>query len=313
LDSPADNNESNGIFNLPQKFALEEVVRQAADNKILQFAWELRDYIKSKQCYIQPSQLLHAGRINENVTIFNNQQEFLNDYFNNPSDNKLVSTYTNKITNEYNHYIRQMKLIGQGGKPLDIIINENEPERNVITTWEEYREFFIGEQIVITEPNQKNSEIIHQTGERIIIKEIKEKTHNILVSVSDTTDIFATPEYKEYIIRYYEIYDEKHRLVNVIRKEDQEIYQEILINLSIEAKKNPGKKPWAKYWTFKEKFTKVNQTFAFTLHKLQGSTCEDIYIDARDLDRFFKSMAIGVYKLIYIALTRPKQKVIFLI
>ena len=313
LDSPADNNESNGIFNLPQKFALEEVVRQAADNKILQFAWELRNYIKSKQCVIPPSQLLHPGRINENIMIINNQQEFLNDYFNNPSDDKLIATYTNKITNEYNQYVRQMKLIGQGGKPLDIIIDESNPERKFITTWEEYKEYFVGEQIVITEPNQRNNEVIHQTGERIIIKEIREKTHNIMVSISDTTDMFATPEYKEYIINYYEIYDEKHRLVNVIRKEDQELYQEILVNLSIEAKKNPSKKPWAKYWSFKEKFTKVNQTFAFTLHKLQGSTCENIYIDARDLDKFFKSMAIGVYKLIYIALTRPKQKVIFLI
>ena len=313
LDSPADNNESNGIFNIPQKFALEEVVRQAADNKILQFAWELREHIKTKQCFIPPSLLLNPNRINENILIFNNQQDFLNHYFQNESDDKLVSTYTNKIANEYNTYIRQMKLIGQGGKPLNYLIDPNEPDRKFINSWDEYKEFYIGEQLVIGEPNQKNGEILHQTGERIIIQKLEEKEFSIFISIQDSTDLLALPENKEFKVRYFELIDENHKMVNVIRHEDIQLYNEILGHLSIEAKKTAGKRAWAKYWSVREKFTKVNKTFAFTLHKLQGSTCENIYIDARDLDKFFKSMAIGVYKLIYIALTRPKQQVIFLV
>ena len=314
LDSPADNNESNGIFNLPQKYSLEEPVRQAADNKILQFAWELRNFIKSKQCNIPPSLLLHPGRINENILIFNDQQSFLNHYFQNESENKLVATYTNKITNEYNSYIRQMKLIGQGGKPLDIIINGDDPDRHVIVDWNEFKEYYIGEELVSTEPNQRNGDVIHQTGERFKIKMITEREHSIGCYVTDDTDMMAEPIFKEYILRYYELVDTNFKTINVIKFEDTALYNEILVNLSLEAKKSVGKKhPWSKYWSFKEKFTKVNKTFAFTLHKLQGSTCENIYIDARDLDKFFKSMAIGVYKLIYIALTRPKQTVIFLI
>ena len=313
LDSPADNNESNGIFNIPQKFALEEVVRQAADNKILQFAWELRDYIKTKQCNFLPSLLLNPNRINENILIFNNQQDFLNHYFQNENDDKLISTYTNKIANEYNIYVRQMKLMGQGGKTLDYLIDPEEPERKIIKSWDEYKEFYIGEQLVITEPNQKNGDVIHQTGERIIIQKLEEKQMPIMVTVQDSTDIMALPETKEFTVRYYEIIDENYKTVNVIKQEDFQLYQEILTHLSIEAKKSVQKRRWAKYWSFKEKFTKVNKTFAFTLHKLQGSTCEYIYIDARDLDKFFKSIPIGVYKLIYIALTRPKQQVVFLI
>ena len=313
LDSPADNNESNGIFNLPQKYSLEEVVRQAADNKILQFAWELRDYIKTKNCNIQPSNLLHFGRINENILIFNDQSSFLNHYFNNESSDKLVSTYTNKITDEYNSYIRQMKLLGQGGYPLNIIIDKDEPDRKIIKSWEEYKEFYPGEELVSTEPNQRNTEVIHQTGEKFIIKDLKEETYSISITEQDPIDMLATSQVRDFTIKYFEIIDTNNKIINVIRAEDQELYNEILQLLSLEAKKSLGKHPWAKYWRFKEKFTKVNKTFAFTLHKLQGSTCEHIYIDARDLDKFFKRMPIGVYKLIYIALTRPKQTVAFLI
>lgn len=314
LDSPADNNESNGIFGLPQKYSLEEVVRQAADNKILQLAWKIREAIKTKQCNLPPSLLLNPEITNENIKIFKNQPDFLQAYFQDEVDNKLISTYTNKITDEYNLYIRQMKLIGQGGKPLNIIIDPENPERKTLISWNEYKEFFIGEELVALEPNQKNSDVIHQTGERFIIQSIEEKSYSLTIQVSSNTlDLYSQPEIKDYTIRYYSIKDENNKTINVIRQEDQELYQEILLNLSIEAEKSTKKRPWSKYWSFKERFAKVNKTFAFTLHKLQGSTCENIYIDARDLDKFFKLIPIGVYKLIYIALTRPKQTVSFLI
>ena len=347
LDSPSDNNESNGIFTLPLKYSLQEVVRQAADNKILQFAWEIREHILSKNCNILPTFLLKPEiRNNENILIIQNQQEFLTHYFNNPSDNKLISTYTNKIANEYNAYIRQMKLIGQGGKPLDIDIeaslltpteikelsldelfdmsqNKNEssniskekiikPPRNIITTWDEYREFYIGEELVLLEPNTKGGDIIHQNGERIKILKLKEEFKTISILIYPT-ELMGEPYNKEFIINYWKITDENYRVLRVVKQEDTEIYNEVLQLLSTEANKSTGKYKWSKFYDFKERFVKVNKTFAFTLHKLQGSTCEDIYVDARDLDKFWSRMPIAVYKLIYIAATRPKQKVIFLI
>ena len=344
LDSPSDNNESNGIFSLPLKYSLQEVVRQASDNKILQFAWEIREYILSKNCPYLPSQLLHPERRNnENILVLRNQQEFLTHYFNNPSESKLISTFTNKITNEYNAYIRQMKLIGQGGKPLDIDIdyepskpialtfadligpglagktskeiaeaNSQKPKRNIITNWNEFREFYVGEELVLLEPNTRNSDIIHQTGERIRIRDLAEDTKDISITIHPT-EMFGEPEVKTFSIRHWIISDENYKTLRVVKQEDLELYNEVLQLLMTEAKKNTGKYRWSKYYDFKERFVKVNKVFAFTLHKLQGSTCEDIYVDARDLDKFWGRMPIAVYKLIYIAATRPKQHVIFLI
>ena len=343
LDSPSDNNESNGIFRLPYKFSLEEVVRQAADNKILQFAWELRNYILTKNCNILPSYLLNpAIRNNENVTVLTNQSEFLQRYFMDPSENKLIAAYTNKITNEYNDYIRQMKLIGQGGAPLDIDIDyeypdskslrpsfigltihdtpteepkepkELKPRRNIITTWDELKEFFVGEEIIVLEPNQKNGDIIHQTGEKIRIEHLKTDSKEISISIYPV-ELHEEVRIEKFTVNFWHIEDTQGRVLRVIKKEDTEKYNEILQLLMMEAKKSTGKYRWAKYYDFKERFIKVNKTFAYTLHKLQGSTCENIYVDARDLDKFWGRMQIGVYKLIYIALTRSKNQVVVLI
>lgn len=309
LDSPADNNESNGVFGIPQKYALEEVVRQAAGNTILQLAWELRGYILSGKCDLPPSLLLSPQRTNDNIIILKNQVEFINHYFANENENILFATYTNKITNEYNDYVRQMKISGQGGKPLDIDIDGT--GRNIINSWDEYKDYYIGEDLVVLEPNQRNDTVIHQTGEKIKIHTLTEQTHSLFISIQPE-GLMGEPELQEFKIRYWEIIDTNLKRINVVHKDDVELYNEILRLLSVEAKKSKQKHAWSKYWSFKEKFTRVNRVYAFTLHKLQGSTCTDIYVDIRDLDKFWQRMRIGVYKLIYIALTRPKNRVIFL-
>lgn len=310
LDSPSDNNESNGIFTLPQKYSLEEVVRQAADSKILPLAWEIRGYILNKYCPYLPSQLLHPGRTNENIIIIKDQTLFIDHYMKNPSDSKLISTYTNKITNEYNTYIRHLRLIGTG-IPLDINIDGN--GKNICTDSSEYRELYVGEELVVLEPNQRNGDVIHQTGERIKIATLTEKEKSVLVMVDNYNDLLSEPSMQEYVIHYWEVMDTKGKRLSIVKEEDKELYNTLLANLSVEAKKATHKHKWAKYWTVKEKFVKVNKTYAFTLHKLQGSTCDDIYVDARDLDKFWQRMPIGVYKLLYIALTRPKNNFIVLI
>lgn len=309
LDSPADNNESNGVFGIPQKYALEEVVRQAAGNTILQLAWELRGYILSGKCDLPPSLLLSPQRTNDNIIILKNQVEFINHYFANENENILFATYTNKITNEYNDYVRQMKISGQGGKPLDINIDGT--GRNIINSWDEYKDYYIGEDLVVLEPNQRNDTVIHQTGEKIKIQTLTEQTHSLFISIQPE-GLMGEPELQEFKIKYWEIIDTNLKRINVVHKDDIELYNEILRLLSVEAKKSKQKHAWSKYWSFKEKFTRVNRVYAFTLHKLQGSTCTDIYVDIRDLDKFWQRMRVGVYKLIYIALTRPKNRVIFL-
>ena len=340
LPSPSDK-EPNKIFTLPLnvKFSLEEIVRQAADNKLLPLAWELRGYILNKQYPYKPSVLLHDGRMNENIIIYrNNQPGFIYHYGADVSKNKLISTYTNKICNEYNNYIRWEKLIGNCGgmdesikinKTLrltekindapvmisynDLVTDNGEAERNKIYTNEEFREYYIGEKLIMLETNQSNGDVLHQNGEVISILSVCERVHSIYIESNQGKDMFDTSTLEEYKLEYYEILDTNFKKVNVIKFNQMENYHNIINLLSIETNKSSGKNKWKKFYDFKEKFTKVNYLFAATLYKLQGSTCENLYLDARDLDRFYSWNPDIVYRLIYVALTRPKNNIIILI
>ena len=340
LPSPSDK-EPNRIFNLPLnvKFSLEEIVRQAADNKLLPLAWELRSYILNKQYPYKPSVLLHDGRMNENIIIYrNNQQGFIYHYGQDPATEKLISTYTNKICNEYNHYIRWEKLIGNcggmddtikvnktlrltsktGPEPIsisyqDLVTDTEEVERNKIYTNEEFREYFIGEKLIVLETNQANGDVVHQNGEVISIMSVCERVHSIFIETNQGKDMFDVSSLEEFKLEYFEILDTNFKKINVIKFNQIENYHNIINLLSIETNKNTGKNKWKKFYDFKEKFTKVNYLFAATLYKLQGSTCQNLYLDARDLDRFYSWNPDIVYRLIYVALTRPRDSIIILI
>lgn len=340
LPSPSDK-EPNRIFNLPLnvKFSLEEIVRQAADNKLLPLAWELRSYILNKQYPYKPSVLLHDGRMNENIIIYrNNQQGFIYHYGQDRATEKLISTYTNKICNEYNHYIRWEKLIGNcggmddtikvnktlrltsktGPDPIsisyqDLVTDTEEVERNKIYTNEEFREYFIGEKLIVLETNQANGDVVHQNGEVISIMSVCERVHSIFIETNQGKDMFDVSSLEEFKLEYFEILDTNFKKINVIKFNQIDNYHNIINLLSIETNKNTGKNKWKKFYDFKEKFTKVNYLFAATLYKLQGSTCQNLYLDARDLDRFYSWNPDIVYRLIYVALTRPRDSIIILI
>lgn len=337
LPSPSDK-EPNKIFTLPYfaKFSLEEIVRQAADNKLLPLAWELRSYILNKQYPYKPSVLLHDGRMNENIIIYrNNQPGFIYHYGQDQAKLKLISTYTNRVCNEYNNFIRWEKLIGNCGEMENIKIEKTleltstqsafpaapvavstppveKEDRVRIYTQEEFREYYVGEKIIILETNQANGDVIHQNGEVITIQSVFNRVHSIFIETT-TSDIFGQSQMEEFKLEYYEIIDTNFKRVNVIKFHQVELYHQIINLLSIETHKNTGKHKWKKFYDFKEKFTKVNYLFAATLYKLQGSTCENLYLDARDLDKFFIWNPDIVYRLIYVALTRPKNSIIILI
>ncbi|MCI0501381.1 MAG: ATP-binding domain-containing protein, partial [Epsilonproteobacteria bacterium] len=63
-------------------------------------------------------------------------------------------------------------------------------------------------------------------------------------------------------------------------------------------------KLWKLFFQIKELFVDVKYTYASTIHKLQGSTYETIYIDLTDIERMHdKDM---MYRLLYVAITRAE-------
>ena len=67
---------------------------------------------------------------------------------------------------------------------------------------------------------------------------------------------------------------------------------------------------WAKYYALIEGFAKVDYAYAMTVHKSQGSTFKEVFVDHRDL---CLCKLKERQKLIYVAVTRPSERLSLLI
>lgn len=325
LPSPSDGEEGNGLFQLPFKYSLTQVVRQKEGSSLLNVAWWIRSFILAKNTVYIPSQLL-TEQLHNNFDIFltRDQNEFINSYLNNTSTSKYIGTYTNKLTDEYNLYIRNLAVMGYQNLnyevyPFRLSLNEidetdlEKSNRTYITQDpSEYQEFFVGEYLKAAEINQRNNKVYHQNGDIFRIQDLTLREHIVTIETPGT-GLYEQASRQEYSLKYWCITDTDGKTINVVRREDQLLHKELISKLYQEAQRATGKRRFYKYMSFKEKFTKVNYLFASTLHKLQGKTCEDLYLDVRDLDNHYRNQPLTVYKLIYVALTRPTSRIHILI
>lgn len=325
LPSPSDGEEGNGLFQLPFKYSLTQVVRQKEGSSLLNVAWWIRSFILAKNTIYKPSQLL-TDQLHNNFDIFltRDQNEFINSYLNNTSTSKYIGTYTNKLTDEYNLYIRNLAVMGYQNLNYEVYpfrltldsIDETDLEKSnrtyITQDPSEYQEFFVGEYLKAAEINQRNNKVYHQNGDIFRIHDLSLREHIVTIETPGT-GLYEQASRQEYSLKYWCITDTDGKIVNVVRREDQLLHKELLSKLYQEAQRATGKRRFYKYMSFKEKFTKVNYLFASTLHKLQGKTCEDLYLDVRDLDNHYRNQPLTVYKLIYVALTRPTTRIHILI
>jgi ATP-dependent exoDNAse (exonuclease V) alpha subunit len=70
---------------------------------------------------------------------------------------------------------------------------------------------------------------------------------------------------------------------------------------------------WENFFALKEFFADVKYTFASTIHKLQGSTYETVYIDLFALANNKYIEMDQLYRLVYVAMTRASKDIKILI
>ena len=100
--------------------------------------------------------------------------------------------------------------------------------------------------------------------------------------------------------------------LRVVSKEGQSCYQRKVQGLKRTAVQNKGS-AWAKYFNFLEEFHPISLAPALSVHKSQGSTFENVFVDNSDI-----SMCRGDYhrrvlsnKLSYVAATRASNSALF--
>lgn len=97
-------------------------------------------------------------------------------------------------------------------------------------------------------------------------------------------------------------------VINVVKPEFKELYEDKKRKLKNDAIKD--KKKWYLYYNFLETFTEIKHTHSCTIHKLQGSTYDNVYINVEEILRYMtEKNADTIYRLMYVGLTRARQDV----
>jgi len=148
-------------------------------------------------------------------------------------------------------------------------------------------DFCKGEEIVLAAPLIDNitGEILAGNGDTFIVKDIKKSSYRGYecweIHTENAGFVIRTPT-REGKIKIDEKLDEWVR-----------------------------KKAWYDFYRLKETFADVRHTYAFTCHKLQGTTVKNVVIDVPDMLKNRDCDELD--KLLYVAVTRASNKAIFLI
>jgi len=266
------------------QYELTETVRQKGDSSIILLANKIRDYIKFGN-YPQNISGLFTEET-EHIK-FLNTQTFLPNYFSNEATDLMVGSYTNKVVDEFNNYIRYVKI-----KEKEELKIPGGTELNGGLDFLVY-----GEELVLQEPYANSQgEVIFQNGETIQL----EKTYSD-IDINHGLEVWRCVA--------------EGRRFAILDPDSHDKYNEILDQKLEAAKFEKGynrKKAWVQYFKFKNRYAKVKYTYSSTVHKLQGSTYIDMYSDIRDLDFFFKLDPENTLRLLYVSITRPSEKLYIL-
>lgn len=182
---------------------------------------------------------------------------------------KIIGSYTNKMIDQYNKYVRYVVT-----KELEYLAEEDE--------------------IVFQKPySNAKGDVIFQNGQSVIIQSTR-------LTQDKSTGLW-----------YWRCKGD-YKMFNILDPSSEQTLKEKLDELSTVAKRANGydkSKAWKAFFKLQTRFGIIKYAFASTLHKLQGSTCTTIYFDMRDLISFYRRDPDNVLRLIYVAITRPTDKV----
>jgi ATP-dependent exoDNAse (exonuclease V) alpha subunit len=268
------------------KFKLNEIVRQAQDNPIIQLASEIVEKIENKDFRDKSyciKRAIEYSKKTDKIEMVNNTRQLVEKYYEYVKDDiskpimkskfykSFFTTFTNKTVNSLNYVAK--------------CIYKNSNQINYLD---------VGDMLILQSPAFDiflPDVIIAQNNAEIIITKLEEDTYENI------------PVYNAYFEN-----DLGEQMLRVIKPEAVGLYEAHLEKLAQRARTDG--RQWKVFYDFKKKFAEVKQSFACTTHKAQGSTVDRVFIDARDLP--WNSDANLSFRLFYVAITRTSDKAIIM-
>lgn len=271
---PVDSHENN-IFTINNAYKLDKIVRQAQGSYIINMATKARNIIMSKK-YLPIKEFFHDDAFKNQVQIFSTEKEFYDDFCTPDTwakKDKVIASFTNNSVDAHNRVIRNRFLETQNITDIPVLRK--------------------GDKVIFQQANIIDEKVIHQNSDIVELLHADKKHESNLK------------------IDYWDCRDLKNQPFKVIDPASQIQFKTALDKIAKMAREEKNYQAriemWKLFYAIKETFVDVKYTFASTIHKLQGSTYESVYIDLRDIENMKdKDM---MYRLLYVAITRASQNV----
>ncbi|MGD2065575.1 MAG: AAA family ATPase [Candidatus Bathyarchaeota archaeon] len=283
---PVKEKESQVFDSADKTFTLSKIMRQEAGNPILELTASLREDIRSGKSQTKFHDA-YSGAIDCGVYVMNavdwyeNVRENFSDeeYRSNP-DKYRIGAWTNKRVNAMNKAIRRL-LVGETKSP-----------------------FIVGERVLTRQPileeiPGERPEVVVNTDEECDVLEVRESTHPEYEGMST--------QFKVWTLLLSNV---RNRTVEVhlLHEDSESDYRKMLSKLADEAKKNPSL--WRNFWAFKDSFGDLQPPHAMTVHRMQGSTFENVFLDVDDCFKNLKSRERN--QLLYVGCSRASHNLLLL-
>lgn len=156
--------------------------------------------------------------------------------------------------------------------------------------------YIIGDRLLFMSPmsveDVKGRKVDIITNDEAVVKEISIRTHATLPSV------------KVYALLLYSY--GRSMVVETVHEDSEKELDTILSNIAADAKKPGEGGLWKKFWGIKKSLANFKYSYAITVHRAQGSSYENVFVDARDILR--NPNKNECRRCLYVGVTRPTKK-----
>ena len=251
---------------------LTKLIRNS-DPEVIDFVTEIRKMIEENKTKSDLFNFLVQERDKEHnkIVFFNNKKDFIKDY------------------------IKKDRLKDTSGT-LATFTNEKVQKYN-----KTLRDYFVKKKYgEIPEIVQEDLFVVQNTTEDFMNSEILELTR------------FDEQEYdvSGKTFKGFECMSTTGKIFNIISNESKPDFEKSCEMLRQHALREKNAQAWKSYFNFLNTFLDVRYHYSYTIHKLQGSSYEDIWVDCSGLGYVEDSMLL---RLFYVACTRSRNAVHILI
>lgn len=276
-------NDKNQILDkIKNTYELTDIVRQVKDSYIIKIATKVRKMIEQHD-YTTLNYFFNTN-YEANIEFFHNKNEFYKNFCKNSNwinEDKIITSFRNSEVDTHNRIIRNAYWQNRG---CDV---------------DKIEALKKGDTIVFQDSYTIDDKVLYHNGDIVTIT-------------------YAKKEYLAALdMHYWSCKSKSGEDFNVVDPKSTKKFEFVLGQMAKEAKteKNYQKRKdlWTTFFQTKGLFANIKYNFASTMHKLQGSTYESVYIDLMNLDYLEKTNKDDLFRLLYVSLTRASKNIIILI